>query len=141
MKKRILLLIGLLGLVLFPVFGQDVPVPTDWQDLYANYGQFFANYLGVAGIAMFLGALLIRIFNAEKRIVKIVIIWALAIAVSFVGMLVHIGYLAEAAWWEALLWGALSGLVANGIWSTNTAFLKTIVEFLINLIKSKPAKE
>lgn len=130
-----LMLIGLLALLVAPLFAQTVPV--DWQDLYDNYGVFFATYLGIAGVAMFLGEYVIRLLKLDTKPKKVVAIWLLAIVVSFVGNLTNIGFLAEATWWETVFWGALAGVAANGIWSSNLAFLKTIVEFLIGLIKAK----
>jgi len=135
--RRILLFFGFLMLLITPIFAQVVEVPADWQDLYDNYGIYFATYLGIAGIAAFLGEYLIRLLKLATKLQKVTAVWLVAIAVSFFGMLVNIGYLAEATWWETLFWGALSGLAANGIWSSNLLFLKTVVEFLIGLIKTK----
>jgi len=132
-----LVLIGFLALLIMPLFGQVVDVPDNWQDLYDNYGVFFATYLGIAGVAMFIGELVLRLLKVDQKWQKVAIIWVLAIGVSFFGNGINIGYLAEASWWETLIWGAFSGLAANGIWSGNLAFLKTIVEFVIGMLKAK----
>lgn len=135
MKKLMICLILLFsGLLLF---GQDVVPPANWQDLYDNYGVFFASYLGIAGVAMFIGEILIRIIKPDKKWLKILIVFVLAIAISFVGNLINIGYLAESTWYETILWGSLSGVAANGLWSSNLAFLKTLVELLASIIKKK----
>ena len=139
MKKRMLLLIGFLVLMIAPVLSQVVP--TSWADLYDNYGVFFATYLGLAGVAMFLSEYVIRLLKFEKNLPKIVTVFILAVGVSFLGMVINVGHLAEATWWETLIWGLLTGIAANGIWSSNLAFLKTIVEFLIGLIKAKNPTE
>ena len=133
--KRLLMLIGLLVLIFVPVFCQTVPA--DWLDLYENYGVFFATYLGIAGIACFLGEYVIRLLKLDTKLKKVTAVWLLAILVSFFGSLVNIGFLSEATWWETLLWGALAGVAANGIWASNLLFLKQIMEFLIGLIKVK----
>jgi len=138
MKKRMLLFIGFLALFLVPVFSQELPA--DWLDLYENYGVFFGTYLGIAGIALFLGEYVIRLLNLKEKFQKVIAVWVLAVGVSFLGMVINIGFLAEANWYETLLWGLLAGVAANGIWSSNLAFLKTIVEFLIGLIKAKEVK-
>lgn len=136
MKFKHLILFLLLLLPVVSVFGQTVP--SDWKDLYDNYGIFFATAGGVAGIAMFIGEIVARLLNLVAKWHKVVVIWVLAIAASLVGNYVlNTGYLAEATWWETLGWGAFSGLLANGIWSSNTAFIKSILEFVINLIKAK----
>lgn len=135
MKKVILFLIILFtGLNLF---GQEVVPPESWGDLYENYGTFFLTYLGVAGIAMFLGEYVIRLLKATVKWQKVVLVTILAVGVSFVGNLINIGYLAEATWWETILWGLLSGIVASGIWSGNILWLKSALEYLISFLKKK----
>jgi len=138
MKKRVLLLVAFLALLLVPVFSQTVPA--SWQDLYENYGVFLATYLGIAGVAMFLGEFVIRLLKLTTKFTKVVAVWVLAVGVSFLGMAINVGYLAEATWWETLMWGMLSGVAANGLFGANIAFLKTAVEFIIGLIKAKEPK-
>ena len=138
MKKIISLLILLLAPVAM-VIGQVVEVP-DWTDLYENYGVYFATAGGIAGIAAFLGELAIRFLKLAVKWQKVALVWVLAVAASFVGAFVlNVGYLAEAAWWEALIWGVFSGLLANGIWSSNALFIKSMLEFVVGLIKAKQA--
>lgn len=135
---RLLLSLVLLLFAAVGLHAQDVVIPPDWADLYENYGVYFATAGGVAGIAAFLGELLIRFLNLAVKWQKVVLVWALSIGASFVGAFVlNVGYLAEASWWETLIWGAFSGLLANGIWSSNALFLKSILEFFIGLIKAK----
>lgn len=130
--------VGVLAQVADSTSIPGVPNIPDWADLYANYGTYFATALGVAGIAMFLGELVVRVLKVGVKWAKVTVVWVMAIAVSFVGNYVlNVGYLADATIWETAIWGAFSGLVANGIWSSNIAFLKTIVEFLVGLIKAK----
>lgn len=127
-------------LLLIPVvnlFAQEIPIISDWQDLYDNYGIFFATYLGVAGIATFLAELLIRYLQAIKKFWKVTLVVILAVLVSFFGNWINVGYLGEATWWETLLWGGLSAAAASGLRSTNLLFAKTIVDFVVGLIKSK----
>lgn len=133
-----LIFIGLMALFTLPILAQNVVPPSSWQDLYDNYGIFFATYLGIAGIAMFLGEIVIRLLKLAIKWQKVVAVFALSIAVSFIGSYVlNIGYLIDASWWETLLWGALSGIAANGIFSGNIMFLKSLVEWLIGFILSK----
>lgn len=135
MKKFILLLITLsMGLNLF---SQEVIPPNSWSDLYENYSTFLLSYAGIAGVAMFLGESLIRLLKATVKWQKVTIVIIIAIIVSFIGNLVNIGYLAEATWWETILWGILSGIAATGLWSSNLAGLKNILEYLVSFIKKK----
>ena len=138
MKKLILIVLALLPITLM---AQNVVPPSDWQDLYDNYEVFFATYLGIAGIAMFIGEIGIRLLKLVIRWQKVTAIFVLAMATSLIGNYVfNIGYLAEATWWETLLWGALSGVAANGFFSGNIMFLKSLVEWLIGFILSKEPK-
>ena len=142
MKTRKILF--LFALVMIPFVGlfSQVVIPEDWKDLYDNYAVFFATAGGVAGIAMLLGELVIRLLKVTKKVIKIVLVWVLAVAASFAGAFVlKVGYLAEASLWETAIWGVFSGLIANGIWSTNLAFIKTFLEFIVGLIKAKVEAE
>jgi hypothetical protein len=129
----------LLFLLLIPVglFAQDVVVPSDWKDLYDNYEVFLATYLGIAGVATFLGEYAIRLLKLTTKFQKVAVVVLLAVGVSFLTNGFNISYLAEATWWETLLWGGLSAATASGLRSTNLLFVKTVVDFLIGLIKSK----
>lgn len=136
---KLLLSVVLLMVTGIVAFGQsDVVIPSDWSDLYNNYGVYFATAGGVAGIAAFLGELVIRWLKLLVKWQKVLVVWVLAVVASFVGAFVlNVGYLAEATWWETVIWGVFSGLLANGIWSSNALFIKSILEFLVGLIKAK----
>ena len=135
--KKILVLIGLLFMAVIPILAQEVIPPENWQDLYDNYGAFFATYLGIAGVAMFLGEYVIRLLKLTVRFQKVAVVVLLSVGLSFLSMAANIGYLAEAVWWETLLWGGLSAAAAAGLRSSNLLFAKTIVDFIINYLKSK----
>jgi hypothetical protein len=121
----------------FVLFAQEVVPPESWADLYENYGAFFGTYLGIAGIATFVSEYVIRLIKLTARVQKVIVVVLLAIGVSFLSMWWNIGYLAEATWWETALWGGLSAAAAAGLRSANLLFAKTIVDFIINYIKSK----
>jgi len=136
--KQLLLTLVILLVSAVGLFANDVILPPDWSDLYNNYGIYFATAGGVAGIAAFLGELVIRYLKFDLKWQKVTTVWVLAIVASLAGAFVfNVGYLAEANWWETLIWGAFSGLLANGIWSSNALFLKSILEFFVGLIKAK----
>ena len=65
------------------------------------------------------------------------VVVGISIGLSFLGALINVGYLAEAVWWEVLLWGGLSGAAAGGLRSGNLLFFKSVVDFLIGYLKSK----
>ena len=138
--KHLLSLLVLLLVGTVVAVAQDVVIPPDWADLYDNYGIYFATVGGVAGIAAFLGELVIRYTKLALKWQKVAVTWVLAVATAFVGAFVlNVGFLAEASWWETAVWGLFSGLLANGIWSSNALFIKSILEFFVGLIKAKQA--
>ncbi len=138
MKKYFVLIFGLLFLFVGMVLAQDpeVPVIPDVDYLISNFGILMLTATGIAAIASFLGEGLVRLFKMTGKVGKIVVVMILAVAFSFIGSLVNIGYLAEAPWWQTGIWGIFSGVVAAGLRGTNLLFFKSVVEFLIGLILS-----
>lgn len=141
MKKFIALItIFILGSIAILAQG-EVPEIPDVNYLVENFGMLMLTATGVAAIASFLGEALVRLFKMTGKVGKIVVVVILAIAISFIGSLINVGYLAEAPWWQTGIWGVFSGVVAAGLRGTNLLFFKSIVEFLIGLILSKEPKE
>lgn len=141
MKKLILKSLAVLMLLLAPAwmaFGQavEIPIPEDVTQVF----DFLASYLTIAGLAMFLGEFVIRWLKATERWQKVVIVWILSIGCSLFSMAVSVGYLAGVIWWEAVIWGVLSGVAANGFFGGNIMFLKSIVEWAISYLKAKEPK-
>ena len=143
MKKYFLIIFGLLFLFVGIVLAQDpeVPVIPDVNYLVSNFGILMGTAVGIAAIASFLGEGLVRLLKMTGKVGKIVVVMVLAVALSFIGGLINIGYLAEAPWWQTGIWGLFSGVVAAGLRGTNLLFFKSIVEFLIGLILKKEPKE
>lgn len=143
MKKYFLFIFGLLFLFVGIVLAQDpeVPVIPDVNYLVSNFGILMGTAVGIAAIASFLGEGLVRLLKMTGKVGKIVVVMVLAVALSFIGGLINIGYLAEAPWWQTGIWGLFSGVVAAGLRGTNLLFFKSIVEFLIGLILKKEPKE
>jgi len=142
MMKRLMLLFGLLVLMFLPALAQgEVPVIPDVDYLVGNFGILMGTFLGVAAIASFLGEMLIRLFKMTGNTGKIIVVFALAVAISFLGSIINVGYLAEAPWYQVGLWGMLSGATAAGLRGTNLLFFKSVIEFIIGLILQKEPKE
>ena len=136
MKRLILffiLLLGFTGIIL----AQDIEVPASWQDLYDNYMIYLATYLGMAGVGSFFAELFIRWRQVEKKWLKVTSLVVCTLAVAFITSLINIGYLAEAPLWQVALEGGLAAAAAAGLRSTNMLFVKSIVDFLVGLIKAK----
>jgi hypothetical protein len=136
MKRLILFLalfLGFTGIIL----AQDVPVIPNFQDLIDNYGTYVATYLGIAGIGSFFAELLIRWRQIVKKWIKVTLLVVCTLAVAFITSLINIGYMADFPMWQVALEGGLAAAAAAGLRSTNLLFVKTIVDFLVGLIKAK----
>lgn len=143
MKKYFVLIFGLLFLSVGIVLAQDPEIPEipDVEYLIANFGVLMAVFTGIAAIATFIGEFVIRLIKATKKTVKIVIVFVLAIGLSFLAKVLSMGDYGLMLWWQVGIWGLLSGAAAAGVRGTNLLFLKSVVEFVIGLILSKEPKE
>jgi len=143
MKKFFVLFIGLLFLFVGALFAQvtEVPVIPDVSYLIDNFGLLMATFAGIAAIASFVGEFFIRLIKSTKDIVKIIIVFVLAIGLSFLAKVLNMGDYANMIWWQICIWGLLSGATSAGVRGTNLLFLKSVVEFLIGLILQKEPKE
>lgn len=141
MKKFIALLVLLIAPMFVLLAQEEIPIPDDISDLVVNYPVFFATYLGLAGVAMFLGEFVIRILKISVKWQKVVVTFLLALIAAVVSNFGNFGFLAEATWIETGLWGLLAGVLANGFFSGNFLWLKTLVEWLIGfLVKKEPVE-
>ena len=132
--KKWIFLIGFLFIPLI-IFAQDPEIPADVADLLANLGTFFGSVAGIAGVTIFLTALLVTVIKVEKNWIKMVLGWAVAFVLAVVSNLLNFGYLAEATWAVTLAWGVGFGLIANAIFDIPTT--KTLVQFLLSLLSLK----
>ena len=138
-----MMLFGFLVLLIIPVLAQvgEVIVIPDTEYLISNFGILMGTFFGIAAIATFVGEILVRLFKMTGKVGKITVVMILAVAVSFLGSCINVGYLAEAPWYEVGVWGLLSGVSAAGLRGTNFLFVKSVVEFLVGLILQKEPKE
>ena len=127
--KRFLLLIGFLGLLVLPVFSQDVEPPSDWLAVLANMPTWFGTLAGLAAITVFLGSVVTSLLKITKPWGKQVAAWLVAILLCFISNLVNFGMLAEATWVQTLVYGLGAGLIANGI------FDFTVVQMILQFLK------
>ena len=143
MKKYFVLIIGLLFFCVGAIMAQDPEVPDipDVEYLIANFGALMAVFTGIAAISTFIGEFVIRLIKVTKKVVKIVIVFVLAIGLSFLAKVLSMGDYGLMLWWQVGIWGLLSGAAAAGVRGTNLLFLKSVVEFVIGLILSKEPKE
>jgi hypothetical protein len=96
------------------VIDPDIVIPEDITELL-NVNKWFASLNGIAGITVFLAALInTQLLKTDKKVVK----WLVAIGVAIIlcvgSGLVNFGFLAEAKFYETALYGIGAGFLANG---------------------------
>jgi xanthine/uracil permease len=128
MKKVLLFLFLLFGS--FALFAQEPEVPTGVSDLLSNLGNYLGSLAGLAGVVIFITAILNTVFNLTKKWIKLLIALVVSIAVAVLTNLLNFGLFAESAWLETLLYGVGLGVVAGGIFDIPT------IKILVNLILS-----
>lgn len=140
MKKYFALIFGFsVGVVLAQ--NPEVLVVPDVGYLIDNFGLLMVTFAGIAAIASFIGEFLIRVLKSTKKIVKIIIVFVLAIGLSFLAKVLNMGDYANMLWWQVGIWGLLSGAASAGVRGTNLLFLKSVVDFVIGLLLQKEPKE
>lgn len=121
MKNKVLLFIFALVTIPFMalaqgtgLIGSEIPV-----DLFTTFASL------VLGIP-FVVELVKRIFKPSEGIWTQVVSWITAIAVTFIGWALKLGFLEGLLWYETLAVSVGVGLAANGIFDTGviTAILK-----------------
>lgn len=120
----------------FPVVAQvaDSTGVTPGQPMSFDFNTWVATLSSVAAAAVFLGAAVIKLFKVEVSIWKQVIVWVVAIALTFLGNLFNVGFAADFPWLTTAIYGFASGLVANGIFDINT------VQGILTFLKLKEKK-
>jgi hypothetical protein len=96
------------------VIDPDIVIPEDLMDLL-NVNVWFASLNGVAGITVFIAALINeKLLKTDKKLVKKMVAIGIAVVLCGVTSLINFGFLAEAKIYEALLYGVGAGFLANG---------------------------
>ncbi len=111
-----------------PVMAQDVPVPDDVMDVITNINVYFGSLLGVSVLTAFIAALLTGILKVEKKFLKQLIAWVVAIILIVVSDLLNYGFAADFSILKAIIYGLGAGLAANGIF--DIPVIKTVLDYV-----------
>jgi hypothetical protein len=112
--KRLMLTIGFVSVLLYPLFGQSIEPPTNWLALFANINVWLGSLAGVAAVTVFLAAFLNTLFKTTG-FMKQLVAWAVGFILMIVGNLVNLGFMAELNWLNTVIYGFAAGLISNGI--------------------------
>ena len=101
-----------------------------------NLNDYFVTIGTIAALTVIIATFLIdKVLKWTKRYPKMILTWLVAIALTFIGNLLNLGFAAEFPWLTTAVYGLGVGLVANGIFDVPT--VQVILEFL----KLKKVKE
>lgn len=133
MKRVIFILILLLSPLL--LMAQEPEVPADLSTLLSNLSHFVESLAGLAGIVIFVSAIINTVLKIIKKWPKLLVALGVAIILALLTNLLNLGLFASATWLETIFWGIGLGVVAGGIFDIPT--MKVIVNLLLSLIGLK----
>jgi len=108
------------------LIAQDtVPVPDDVMEILMQLNVYFGSLAGIAALTAFLAALLNGLLKVEKRFIKQLVAWLVAIILLIGANLLNYGFNAEFSILKSILYGLGAGLVANGIF--DIPFIKILL--------------
>lgn len=129
MKKAIVILMAITVLLMLPamLIAQDtIPVPDDVMEILTQINVYFGSLAGIAALTTFLAALLNGLLKVEKKIIKQLVAWGVAIILLVGANLLNYGFNAEFSILKSILYGFGAGLVANGIF--DIPFIKILLD-------------
>jgi len=134
MKKLIFLLAFFLTIPLM-ISAQEIIPPVDWLEILANPLAWLATFPAIAGVVMFLTAIINGLLNTQGKFLKQFVSWIIGIIIAVIADIINIGFTADMPLIIAVLYGWGAGLAANGTFTI--AFLKSILEAIETFFKPK----
>jgi hypothetical protein len=123
MKKWMFLFVLLF--VPIAIFAQEIPDPPEnWYEVLMNPGIWFASAGAFAVLVTFITAFFNGLLKVEKKFIRQLIAWVVAIVLLVATNLFDFGYNAEFPIYLSIVEGFTIGLVANGM--ANIPFVETI---------------
>lgn len=84
------------------------------ETLAGSFTDFYISLAALLPLITFIAAWLNKKINSASSIAKQATAWAVAIALSYIGWFFKIGIFENLTWWHTLIYGAATGLAANG---------------------------
>ncbi len=125
MKKAFLFLMLLLA-VPVALLAQDPQPPTSWADIIMNPAKWFVSFGAISLLTAFLAAFLNGLLKVEKKFIKQLVAWIVAIILLIGSDLMNFGYAAEFPILLAAIHGFAAGLASNGWFDIPT--LKAVLD-------------
>jgi len=110
-----------------------VDPPTSITDVILNFKVYIETFIGTALLVVFLSGFIVGLFKVEEKWVKQLLSMIIALlATVLVGPVLHLGFLKEAPWIEAVGYGVAIGLGSWGLfsWSLWEEILKVLFGYV-----------
>ena len=96
--------------------GTTYPVPENVWDVITNPEIWLGSTSAVAGLTIFLTLLVSKLLTSISKIIKQLIAVGIALALIALGNFLNIGFMAEFDLVSTLVYGVVTGLMANGLY-------------------------
>jgi len=118
MKKIIFFLLLLLPVTLFGQVQDSTgfPQPGSIFDIFADLNYWLSSTATVAGLTIFLTLIVSRFWKTITSIWKQVVALIIAVLLMVIGNVVNIGFMAEFNWITTIVYGLVTGFMANGLY-------------------------
>jgi len=113
--KGILLMLftGLFMFLALSGHSQDTATVATSIDL-GNFSAYFVNIQALAGLVVIITAIVNKLIILNKK-GKQILSWFIAIGLAYLGWFLKLGMLLDMSWWMVIVYGFMTGLIANGI--------------------------
>ena len=135
--KRVMMIMGLLAMLVSPMFAQDITPPTDIVGVLMGLQIFLGSLPGAVALLFFLVPFVLGGLNVQPKFLKYVVTTVVVAIVVVTAYFVNFGYLNGAEWWTIPFNIALIMLVQIGFFTID--FVKNIQEKIYE--KFNPWKE
>ena len=127
MKKRILMLIGMMVLLTAPLLAQELPTTpgTPWEAL-GQFSYLIGSFGGVVALMFFFVPFVLGALNVQGKFLKYLFTVLSVTALVLAAYFLQFGYLYDTKWWTIPLNVALLMLIQVGIFAWD--FAKQIQE-------------
>ena len=104
----------------------EFPVPTDIADVFVNFGVWVGTFTGIAGLTVFLTALVLKIFKVTGSGLRQLISWAMGAVLVVIMYVAHVGFAADLLWYGVIAYAIGVSLAANRLF--DIGLLKSLLE-------------
>lgn len=124
--KKVMMIMGLLAMLVSPMFAQDIQPPTDIVGALMGLQVFLGSLPGAVALLFFLVPFVLGGLNVQGKVLKYVVTTVVVAAICAIAYFVSFGFLYGAEWWAIPVNVGLIMLVQIGFFAID--FIKNIQE-------------